>query len=76
MTDKEIARELEEMIIEDGKRPPREQIQDLIDLGIIDEQGRVLIGGMMEPPKNVRKNGQADVSPRRKKPKAKNRPTA
>src|ERR1043165_9697659 len=30
------------MIQEDAKRPPEEQIQDLIEAGIIDEQGRVL----------------------------------
>lgn len=29
------------MIEEDGKRPPEDQIRDLIDSGIIDEKGRV-----------------------------------
>ena len=44
MTDQEIARALEKMIREDGERPPEEQIQDLIDAGVIDRQGRILIG--------------------------------
>jgi hypothetical protein len=44
MTEQEIARALESMIREDGKRPPEEQIRDLIEAGVIDEQGRVLIG--------------------------------
>ena len=44
MTDREIARALEQMIKEDAKRPPEEQIRDLIEAGVIDEQGRVLIG--------------------------------
>ncbi len=45
MTDQETAQALETLIREDGKRPPQEQIRDLIEAGVIDEQGRVLIGG-------------------------------
>ncbi len=44
MTDQEIAQALESLIREDGKRPPQEQIRDLIEAGVIDAQGRVLIG--------------------------------
>ncbi len=44
MTDQEIARALERMIREDAKRPPEEQIRDLIEAGVIDKEGRVLIG--------------------------------
>jgi len=45
MTDQEIAQALEQLIREDAKRPSEEQIRDLIEAGVIDEQGRVLIGG-------------------------------
>ena len=45
MTNQEIAHALEKMILEDAKRPPDEQIRELIEAGVIDEQGRVLIGG-------------------------------
>jgi hypothetical protein len=45
MTDHEIALALEALIREDAKRPSEEQIRDLIDAGVIDEHGRVLIGG-------------------------------
>jgi hypothetical protein len=44
MTDQDIARALESLIREDAKRPPEEQIRDLLAAGVIDEQGRVLIG--------------------------------
>lgn len=45
MTDQEIARALEDLIREDAQRPTEEQIRELIEAGVIDEQGRVLIGG-------------------------------
>jgi len=45
VTDQEIARALESLIRDDAKRPTEEQIRDLIEAGVIDEQGRVLIGG-------------------------------
>jgi hypothetical protein len=41
MTDKETAIFLEAKVREDGKRPPAEQIQELIRTGLIDEEGRV-----------------------------------
>ena len=44
MTDQEIAQALERMIREDAERPPEEQIRDLIEAGVIDDKGRVLIG--------------------------------
>jgi hypothetical protein len=44
MTKQELARALEELVKEDGKRPPEEQVRGLIEKGVIDEQGRVLIG--------------------------------
>ena len=44
MTDEEIARALESMIREDAKRPSEEQIRDLIEAGVIDAEGHVLIG--------------------------------
>ena len=44
MTSQDIARALERMIREDAKRPPEEQVRDLIDAGVIDEEGRILIG--------------------------------
>ena len=43
MTDQEIARILEIMIREDAKRPPEDRIRDLIEWGLIDEQGRVFL---------------------------------
>jgi len=45
MTDQEIAQALENMIREDAKRPPDAQIRELIESGVIDEQGRILIAG-------------------------------
>jgi hypothetical protein len=41
MTKEEIAKALEVMIRQDGKRLPEEQIRTLIESGVIDEQGRV-----------------------------------
>jgi hypothetical protein len=41
MTKEEIARALLEMIREDAKRPPEEQIRGLFERGVIDEHGRV-----------------------------------
>ncbi|GEM_PF-6027826 len=58
MTDQEIAQALRHLIHEDGKRPPQEQIRDLIEAGVIDEQGRVLIGD--------RKMGKQDQQPTQK----------
>jgi hypothetical protein len=37
--------QVERLTWDDAKRPPEEQIRDLIEAGVIDEQGRVLIGG-------------------------------
>src|SRR5262249_33882791 len=39
MTHQDIARALEDLIREDGKRPPEDQVRDLIAAGVIDEQG-------------------------------------
>ena len=44
MTDQEIAQALVTLIREDAKRPPLEQVRALIEAGVIDEQGRVLVG--------------------------------
>lgn len=41
MTDKQTAIFLEAKVREEGKRPPAEQIQELIRTGLIDEDGRV-----------------------------------
>jgi hypothetical protein len=40
----ELARALESIIREEAKRPPEEQIRELIEAGVIDKEGRVLIG--------------------------------
>jgi hypothetical protein len=45
LTDQELAEAVERLIREDAKLPPLERVRDLIEAGIIDEQGRVLIGG-------------------------------
>jgi hypothetical protein len=59
MTDQEIAHALEQMIREDGKRPPLEQVRDLIEAGVIDAQGRVLIGSWnKKEPKPPERNGK------------------
>jgi hypothetical protein len=44
MTEKEIVEALEKLIQEDAKRPAEEQLRGLIEAGVIDERGRVLIG--------------------------------
>jgi len=64
MTKQEIAQALEQLIREDAKRPSEEQIRDLIEAGVIDEQGRVLIGGwekMKQKEKDTTQNGPGDV---------------
>jgi hypothetical protein len=69
MTDQEIAQALEILIREDGKRPPKEQIRELIDAGVIDENGRVLVGGWDKiklDEKTSSQNGPGDApSPRK-----------
>ncbi len=65
MTDQEIARALESMIREDAKRPPEEQIRDLIEAGVIDKEGRVLIGfwnKINQDRKNAEQNGPSEQS--------------
>ena len=49
MTDQEIAQALMDLIREDAQRPPEEQLRDLIAAGVIDTQGRVLLGGPEKP---------------------------
>jgi hypothetical protein len=44
MTTQEIAQRLESLIREDAQRPIEDQIRDLIEAGVIDKQGRVLVG--------------------------------
>jgi hypothetical protein len=70
MTDQEIARVLEDLIREDGKRPPEEQVRDLIEAGVIDKQGRVLVGNRDKTERGQKaggKNGRGGVPSRRKK---------
>lgn len=70
MTHQEIARALETLIREDAKRPPQEQIQDLIDAGVIDEQGRILIGSWnrnLPNMKNVQPNGPGNAPSSRRR---------
>jgi hypothetical protein len=65
MTDQEIARALERMIREDAKLPPEEQVRDLIAAGVIDEQGRFLIGAwnMNQPnPHDAAAHGPSNAS--------------
>lgn len=65
MTDQEIAQALERLIREDAKRPPEEQVRDLIEAGVIDKQGRILIGGgrnTKQGRRNDPPNGQEDLS--------------
>lgn len=60
MTDQEIALALENLIRQDAKRPSPEQIQDLIEAGVIDQNGRVLIGSWdkkKQVPASVQQNG-------------------
>jgi hypothetical protein len=54
----ELARALESLIREDAKRPPEEQIRELIEAGVIDKEGRVLIGFW-----NKSKHGQNAAHP-------------
>jgi hypothetical protein len=49
MTDQEIAQALMDLIRDDAQRPPEEQLRDLIAAGVIDTQGRVLLGGSSMP---------------------------
>ena len=69
MTEQEIARALEDLIREDAKRLPEEQIRELIEAGIIDQQGRVLIGNRAttaQDRKAERQNGAGGApSPRK-----------
>jgi hypothetical protein len=54
------------MIREDAERPPEEQIRDLIEAGVIDQQGRVLIGGRNQTKpeeKSARPNGPSGGPP-------------
>jgi hypothetical protein len=44
MTENEIVAALDKMIREDAKRPPEDQLRSLIEAGVIDQRGRVLIG--------------------------------
>jgi hypothetical protein len=53
MTKKEIVAALESMIREDAKCPPEEQLRSLIEAGVIDERGRVLIGSRNEARKRA-----------------------
>jgi hypothetical protein len=77
MTDQEIAEILLKMIQEDAKRPPLEQIRDLIEAGVIDDKGRFILGsknktkgsenkGGKNKTKHVEKNGPSDISSPRK----------
>ena len=61
MTVQEIAQALQNLIREDSKQPPEEQVRDLIEAGVIDEQGRVLIGGW-DKKKLEEKTGQQNSS--------------
>jgi hypothetical protein len=65
MTDQEFAEALLRMIREDAKRPPEEQIRDLIEAGIIDEKGQVIVGRNKKA-KRAEKNGPSEVSSPRK----------
>jgi ribosomal protein L19E len=65
MTDDEISRALESLIREDAQRPSEDQVQDLIDAGVIDKQGRVLIGSWNMPKqhkKTAHQNGKSNAS--------------
>ena len=65
MTDQEIARAVETMIREDAARPPPEQIRDLIEAGVIDEQGRVLLGSWNKTRQDqqaLQQNGKSKAS--------------
>lgn len=63
--DQEITRALESLIREDSKRPSEDRLQDLIEAGVIDEQGRVVIGSRdksKQDQKSVPPNGPSDAS--------------
>jgi hypothetical protein len=63
MTDEEISRALVNLIREDAQRPSEDQIRDLIEAGVIDEKGRVLIGSgnvPRQPGKTTHQNGKND----------------
>jgi hypothetical protein len=63
VTDQEIARALERLIREDAKCPPEEQMRDLIEAGVIDEQGRLLIGSSDKIKRNQgSKRGQKPIA--------------
>ena len=62
MTEKEIVAAMDKMIREDAKRPPDEQLRSLVEAGVIDEQGRVLIGS---------RNGATRKAGGKEKPKVK-----
>jgi hypothetical protein len=69
MTDEEISRALESLIREDAQRPPADQVRELIEAGVIDEQGRVLIGSRnttKQHKKAAHHNGKNDASSARK----------
>lgn len=69
MTDKEICQALANLIREDAQRPWDDQVRDLIEAGVIDEQGRVLIGsGNMTKlhKKTAHRNGKNDSSSAKK----------
>jgi hypothetical protein len=64
MTDEEISRALVNLIREDAQRPSEDQIRDLIEAGVIDEKGRVLIGSWnvtKQPEKTTHPNGKNDA---------------
>ncbi len=70
MTKQQIARALEDLAKEAGKRPPEEQVRGLIEAGIIDDQGRVLIGNgerLAGDRKAGGKNGRGRVASRKKR---------
>jgi hypothetical protein len=69
MTDQELSESVERLIREEAKLPPLQRVRDLIEAGIIDEQGRVLIGGWDRARKEQKAalpNGSSEVTPPRK----------
>jgi hypothetical protein len=69
MTDQELADAALRLFREQAKLPPLERVRDLIEAGIIDEQGRVLIGAWDRAKKEQKAplpNGPGDVSPAQK----------
>jgi hypothetical protein len=61
MTKEEIAKALEVIIRENAKRPPEDQIRDMIESGLIDEQGRVYSERMAMVEDLLRKKGFAKI---------------